>query len=201
MKKKIAPTTAVNKYVQQVIAFGKKNPVYAAGIALIAVFAFSSFISYLRAQEILPEAQQAQTVKAPQVLIINKGDSMMWIGMEVAQLSNVIRTEFKIPGNIKGMFVIDEGKSLAMTYGIKTGDVITSVSRRRVATPKEFINAANAAHFREGILLDVYRDGKNFYVTIPFAYQYGPLMGANKGSWQLGAPLVGQALPYGPLVH
>ena len=41
----------------------------------------------------------------------------------------------------------------------------------------------------DGILLEIYRDGKKQYLTIPFEYQYGPLMGPYKGSWQMGSPV------------
>lgn len=203
MKKKhlAAPTlmqTAMD-LKDKVMDFAKKQPVLLAGIVILVFMVLSSYVSYLRAQEILPETPEAAAVQKP--LVVKKGDTFIWIGMEVGELSKLIRKEFNIPGKIKGVFVVDEGTQLAQQHGIKAGDVIISISRKAVPTPNDFIKAANGVQYREGILLDVYRDGKSFYVTIPFAYQYGPLMGPNKKSWQLGSPVFGQAFPYGPVVR
>ncbi len=197
MKKKHAVIHTVKSHKDQVIDFAKKNPVILAGIVIMAALVLSSYVSYLRAQEILPETQAA--AGAPKPLRTGAGDTFSWLGMEVAPLSNMLRKEFTIPGKIRGMFVLDEGKDLAFQYGLKTADVIVSISRQNVATAKDFIRAANGVRFREGIVMDVYRNGQNLYITIPFSYQYGPLMGPNKGTWQLGSPVFGQSVQYGPV--
>ncbi|MBF0217229.1 MAG: hypothetical protein HQL30_09590, partial [Candidatus Omnitrophica bacterium] len=57
----------------------------------------------------------------------------------------------------------------------------------------------NNAKYSGGIVFDIIRDGKTMYLTVPFEYQYGPIMGPNKGSWQLGSPLAGKAFKYGPV--
>lgn len=199
MKKKPEPKPLVFKYLTQAVAFAKKSPLYFFGGVILVIFVWSSLISYMRAQEILPEAAEARKPAKP--LVIKKGDSLLWLGMELTELTGALRKEFNIESNIRGIFVVNEGKDLAMTYGMKTGDVIVSVSRQAVPNAREFINKANNVHFRAGILLEVYRFGQKLYVSIPFAYQYGPLAGPNKGGWQLGSPLVDQALPYGPLVR
>lgn len=79
--------------------------------------------------------------------------------------------------------------------------MIVSISRKPVPNAAAFIKVANKVQYYEGILLDIYRDKNTLYVTIPFQYQYGPLYGPNKGSWQLGSPILGQALPYGPVAN
>jgi S1-C subfamily serine protease len=134
-------------------------------------------------------------------MAIEKGDSYDWVGMQVAPLTRNIRKEFNIPKRVKGMFVLDEGVGAAGKCGVKTGDVIVSISRRPVPTARAFVDVAGGVQYYEGILLDIYRDGKTFYITVPFKYEYGPLYGPNRGSWQFGAPILGQALPYGPAVN
>jgi hypothetical protein len=182
------------EYKARVKDFARKEPVKFFAIVLAAILALFWLLSSL---EVFPEVPR---VRLGQSMVIEQGDSLNWIGMRLVPLSRNIRKEFKIPGRIKGMFILDEGIGVARQYGVKTGDVVLSVSRKPVPNAKAFVNAANDVRYREGILMDIYRDGKSFYLTIPFKYQYGPLMGPNKGAWQLGSPLLGQALPYGPAV-
>lgn len=150
--------------------------------------------------ELMPEFTRLPRLNLAKSTVIEQGDSYNWVGMQVVPLSRSIRREFKIPRRIKGMFVLNEGVGPACKYGVKTGDVIISISRRPVPDAKSFVNAADTVRYQEGILLDIYRDGKYSYLTVPFEYQYGPLWGPYKGGWQLGSPVLGQALPYGPLV-
>ncbi|MBF0503618.1 MAG: hypothetical protein HQL14_00810 [Candidatus Omnitrophica bacterium] len=200
MKKKTASTLNFENFKDfekikvKIKDFWNKQPVLFVGLGIGAIILFCWFLQSL---EIFPEGREPRAVQRG--VVIEKGDSMIWIGMEVAPVSRNIRKDFKIPGNIKGMFVIDEGKELAQKYGVKTGDVILSVSRKNVRSTHDFINVVNKVQYREGILLEIYRDGNTFYMTIPFEYQYGPLMGPNKGSWQMGSPAVGQAVQYGPI--
>ncbi|MBF0477887.1 MAG: hypothetical protein HQL26_00225 [Candidatus Omnitrophica bacterium] len=183
---------------KQIMEFAKEKPWHLAGIAVAVVIVVQFVWSYLTAIEFLPEPQRAPVHRA---MVIDKGDSLIWVDMEVTAVSRSIRKSFKIPSNIKGMFVIDEGKQSAQQYGVKTGDVIVSIGRRPVPTASAFVKIANNVKYSDGILLDIYRDGNQLYITIPFAYQYGPVMGPNKGSWQLGSPAVGQAIQYGPIVR
>ncbi len=181
---------------KEVKDFASKKPVYFVGILILAVIVFFWLLSAL---EILPETGEPKEVTKG--VVIEKGDSLMWVGMEVTPVSRSIRKDFKIPGKIKGMFIIDEGRELAQQYGVKTGDVIVAIGRKPVPTARAFVNVANRVQYSQGILLDICRDGNTFYITIPFEYQYGPLAGPNKGSWQLGSPVFGKAFQYGPIAR
>lgn len=174
--------------------FIRKNPVFSVVVALAALMVL---IWILSSFELLPEVNRVRLPAGG--VVIDQGDSLDWMGMKVVPVSRTIRAEFKVPRKIKGMFVLDEGVGIARKYGVKTGDVILSLSRKPVPDAMTFVKVANSVQYRDGILLDIYRDKKSFYLTIPFEYQYGPLMGPNKGGWQLGAPIIGQALPYGPV--
>lgn len=190
-------TINYKKLIEQIKDFAKKKPVHFAGAILAAIILFFWILSSL---ELLPEVNQLPRFRTNKSVAIEQGDSLVWLGMQVVPVSRTIRQEFKIPRKIKGMFVLDEGKLLAKQYGIKTADVIVSVSRKPVTNARAFVNAANSAQYYDGILLDIYRDGKSQYITIPFAYKYGPLVGPYKGSWQLGSPLLGNGLGYGPVM-
>ncbi|MBF0571466.1 MAG: hypothetical protein HQL12_06290 [Candidatus Omnitrophica bacterium] len=187
------------KFFDKLKDYWAKQPVLFVGILIAAIILFFWLLSSLEILplEVFPEGQETRPVQNG--MVIERGDSAIWVGMEIAPVSRTIRKDFKIPKNIKGMFVVDEGKELAQQYGVKTGDVIISISRKAVPTAREFIEVANKVQYREGILLEIFRDGNIFYLTIPFTYQYGPLAGPNKGSWQLGSPLVGQGVRYGPI--
>lgn len=187
---------SLNQFRKETIEFAQEKPVLFAGIAAMAVITVFWLLSSF---ELLPENPRMRLPKGGAV--VEQGDSMSWLDMRVIQLTRSLRKEFKVSKKIKGMFVLDEGLQLAKKYGVKTGDVIVSVGRKAVPTARAFVSAANGVQYREGILLDIYRDGKNLYITIPFEYQYGPLMGPNKGSWQLGAPVFPKALPYGPIIR
>ncbi|HBR14169.1 MAG TPA: hypothetical protein DD723_01310 [Candidatus Omnitrophica bacterium] len=194
MNTKSRANPTFKKFQKQVKDFALEKPWYFAGIVVFGIIVFFRLLSSL---EILPEKQEPKEVTKG--MVIEKGDSLMWVGMELAPLSRSIRKEFNIQAKIKGMFVIDEGKQLAQKYGVKTGDVIVAIGRKPVATARAFVKVANSVQYTEGILLDINRDGKTLYIAIPFEYQYGPLLGPNKGSWQLGSPFSGKVFQYGPV--
>lgn len=175
--------------------FIREKPLASMVIVIVAGTVLFSILSSL---EILPEFPRTRKANG---VVVEKGDSYDWVGMQVAPLSRSIRKEFNVPRRVKGMFVLDEGTGPAKKYGVKTGDIIVSISRKPVPNARAFINVANNVQYYEGILLDIYRDNNTLYITIPFEYQYGPLYGPNKGGWQLGSPLLGQALPYGPVAN
>lgn len=181
------------KLYQRIKDFAGKNPWHFAAICLAA---FLILLWVLTELEAFPEFHRVRWAKG---MVLEQGDSLSWLGMRVAPLSRSIRKEFQIPRKIKGMFVLDEGKDLAKSYGVKTGDVIVAIGRRPVPNARAFVNAANNVQYTEGIFLDIFRDGKSMYITVPFKYQYGPLAGPHQGTWQLGAPFLGKPFPYGPV--
>jgi hypothetical protein len=179
----------------QVMGFAQEKPIPFIVIVLVVIVVSSWILSSL---QILPEFPKEQKARG---VVAEKGDSYDWVGMQVVPLSRSIRKEFKIPGGVKGMFVLDEGKGAAKKYGVKTGDTIVSINRKSVPSARAFIEVANSVQYYDGILLDISRGKSTLYVTIPFEYQYGPMYGPNKRSWQMGSPLWGQALPYGPMMN
>ncbi|MEI6437212.1 MAG: hypothetical protein WCO69_00505 [Candidatus Omnitrophota bacterium] len=185
------------KVIKQTVEFAREKPWVLAAIVTGVILTLTWGVEYLRATEVLPETAE---MKAQKPQVFKKTDTLVWLGMEIAPVSPMLRKEFKIPGRIKGMFVVDQGTQEAFRNGVKMGDVIVSLNRHPVRNSREFVDAAQNTRFTNGILLDVFRGKENLYITVPFEYQYGPLFGPNKGTWQLGSPVLGQAFQYGPVV-
>jgi len=156
------------------------------GAVLVLVIYFA-----LDAMEVLPEFRFSKG------RVIEQGENVSWIGMTLSPITRDIRKEFNLPRKVNGVFVANEGLGAAKQRGVKTGDVICTVNGRKFKNLRSFIQVADQTRYYDGILLDVYRSGKNVFISIPFLYEYGPLFGPNKGHWQLGAPLIQQLLPYG----
>jgi hypothetical protein len=176
-----------------------ENPVKAALIAIgVIVVLWMVFSALFSALEIGPEVERAGNGAGA---ALGADGNLLWLGMEVGDITRGARKEFKIPKKVRGVFVINEGTQEAKQYGILAGDIVCSVNRRNVFNKNAFVNAAKNVKYSDGIMMEIYRDGKYIVVTIPFDYQYGPLFGPNKGHWQLGSPGVGKALPYGRLLN
>lgn len=164
--------------------------------SLVAFLIFFLCFYTLSVFELVPEHENMR-LRNENERAIDKGDHLSWLGMEVAPLTRDIRKEFNIPRKVKGVFVLNEGIGRAKKEGVQTGDIICAINRRTVTGQRSFLKVARETKYYDGILLDLYRDKKKLYVTIPFTYAYGPLMGPNKEHWQLGSPLADPVLPYG----
>ena len=176
----------INDKVKDIV---KEKPLR-LGILLTVLIAGLCFVLFIL--EILPEFEKGRWRRN---VVIDRGDSLIWLGMEVALLSRDIKEEFRMPKRLKGIFVLDEGWGQARKQGVRTGDVIRSINRKNVCNRRSFIKVAHNIRYYDGILLDIYRDDKNLYLTIPFAYQNGPLLGLNRDNRQIGYPLRNQRLP------
>ncbi|MBF0253575.1 MAG: PDZ domain-containing protein [Candidatus Omnitrophica bacterium] len=177
---------------KKVYESARANPVFAV-VSLLVVFAVIFLM--LDRFEMWPEGNREPARRETEV--IRSGQNLIWLGMEVTPLSRSVRKEFGIPSSVKGMFVSDNGRGRAAAYGVEAFDVIVSVNGKASPGSRKFASAAGNAKFYDGILLDVYRNKKRHFVSIPYDYKYGPVIGPNQGHWQLGAPLWGQIFPYG----
>ena len=170
-----------------------ENPVKAGLIAVGAVIVIFVVLAALGIGQEIERPEKAAALGAD--------GNLLWLGMEVVDITPAERKEFKIPKNVRGVFVINEGAEEAKKFGILAGDIICSVNRKDVFSKKAFVSAAKKVQYYDGIMLDIFRDNKYLVVTIPFEYQYGPLFGPNKSHWQLGSPSAGKALPYGRFLN
>jgi serine protease Do len=81
------------------------------------------------------------------------------IGLVVQTLTRELAKQFEVELT-EGVIVTEvKSGSIADQKGIKEGDIITSVNRKRVNTPREFKDALKAANLKQGVLLQLIGDG------------------------------------------
>lgn len=159
--------------------FAKEKYGYFALIIIVLVLVIGLILSM---SDILPDERGINWHKDDISRVLYKDGKLIWFDMDLVPISRDIKKEFDIPRSVKGMFVIREG-NIAKKLGLQPGDVICSINRKHVYSRKSFTKIANNTHYFDGFVLDIYRDGKRQYVTIPFFHENGPLFG--------------QLLPYG----
>ncbi len=96
------------------------------------------------------------------------GDAVV-LGMTVEPMSDALRSQFSLGGDVKGLVVtgVEDGSD-AFTKGIREGDVITKVGQEEVVTANELrdkIKAAEGAG-RNSVLLLVSRDDAPRFVAL-----------------------------------
>ena len=87
------------------------------------------------------------------------------LGMGVEDLAPELALAYDIPKGIEGV-IIAESANQAKAAGLLAGDVIRAINNRRVKSVVDFIKGMNTASMKEGIVLDIYRQGLRFQVTM-----------------------------------
>jgi serine protease Do len=81
------------------------------------------------------------------------------VGLKVQALTRELAKQFEVELT-EGVIVTEVGSgSIAEQKGIRPGDVITKVNRRRVTTPREFRDALKSADLKKGVLIDLTGEG------------------------------------------
>ena len=87
------------------------------------------------------------------------------LGMELGELSPELALAYGVPKGVTGLIVVESAAQAAAT-GLLADDVIEAVNGQRVETIVDFIKAMNNASLRDGISLDVYRQGQRVSLTM-----------------------------------
>jgi len=88
------------------------------------------------------------------------------LGARVQELTPQLASRYGITGVKRGVLVLSiEDGSLADDIGLKEGDVILEINRKKIETMKDFEKAIKDANFEKGILFHIHRKGSSFYLT------------------------------------
>lgn len=68
-------------------------------------------------------------------------------------------------GKVNGVIVTRAGEP-ADEAGIKQGDIVKKVNQMKITTIKDFKKAVDRADPSKGILLDIFRDGRPYFITV-----------------------------------
>jgi serine protease Do len=87
-------------------------------------------------------------------------------GLKIDDITDRYRRQLDLPANIDGALITDvEEGSAAADAGLRPGDVIIEVNRRRIDDADEFYQRVERSD-GDKVLLLVYRDGSHFYVLL-----------------------------------
>ncbi len=87
-----------------------------------------------------------------------------WLGMGLSPLTKAEAQELGLPAKTTGMVVEGIQKGPASKAGFKIGDVILAANGTKITGLQAFTQAAEDA---QGAVLDVMRNGKHLYISIP----------------------------------
>src|SRR6185312_6816604 len=81
------------------------------------------------------------------------------LGLKVQTLNSDLAKQYNVDFT-EGVLVTDvEEDSLAARKGIKAGDIITKVHRKKITTAKEFRDAVKSADLKKGVVIHLISDG------------------------------------------
>ncbi len=101
-----------------------------------------------------------------------------WIGIDIQPLEAGRATkEFGVDPNQRGVFVGEVEGIAAIEAGLQPGDVIKKVNNRRIRDIEEFKDLIRNIDPSAGVVLDIVRQKRPFYITIKSARR-------DFGAWQ-----------------
>ncbi|MFT5206869.1 MAG: hypothetical protein ACI9CF_000610 [Candidatus Omnitrophota bacterium] len=177
------------EWIETIKKLCKTYPIYAALVVLIVV-ALTYFLAVtqsmrpaVRGLRTMRQSRQAVPVMnvVPASQRLPNSKALRWLGIDLLPLSRTLRKEFGIPREVQGVFVygLDKQYGLAALQSVQMFDVIRAVNHMPVSNGKTFEAATSQIPYQDGILLDVYRNGRGIYVSVPFSYDYGALNSGN----------------------
>ncbi|MFC1462020.1 trypsin-like peptidase domain-containing protein [Verrucomicrobiota bacterium] len=94
-------------------------------------------------------------------------EEISWLGIDIQPLeAGEALTEFAVSPNQDGVFVGEVEGVAALDAGIGPGDVIKRINNRKIKDIEAFKEIVKTLDISHGVLLDVVRDNRPFYVTI-----------------------------------
>ncbi|HMX94125.1 MAG TPA: Do family serine endopeptidase [Elusimicrobiota bacterium] len=94
------------------------------------------------------------------------GEPAEWEGARVVAASSEWAQRYGFAAGVSGVVVLEvQPGGLAERLGLEEGDLVASVNRQKTPDPSAFLKAAKAADAKEGLLLDVNRQGRWVYLS------------------------------------
>ena len=88
-------------------------------------------------------------------------------GLNVMELTREISRQLGLPRDEKGVVVVRvEPGSSVEDAGLRKGDVIQEIDRKKIISLDDYIRIVATIHSGDTVLMFINRDGKKFYVTI-----------------------------------
>lgn len=98
----------------------------------------------------------------------SRGYSNALRGLGVDNITPEFARRFGLRGNTEGVIVTDvEQGSAAETAGVRPGDIITEVNRKRVTNVDDMEQVAHSTKAGDSVLLRLRRDGASSYIVLP----------------------------------
>lgn len=89
-----------------------------------------------------------------------------WIGMTVADATGMLKKRYGIGKDLTGVIITNiDRKSSASEAGLAGGDFISSINLIKIESVKDFKKVVKKIDTSEGIVLDIVRRGKRFYLS------------------------------------
>jgi serine protease Do len=107
------------------------------------------------ADDLAAESRRAQSAVQP-----------VELGLTVRSLTKELARQYGVAATNGVVVTGVEQNSAAEARGIKTGDVITEINRKRIATTRQFRDAVKSADAKQGLTVNVISDGESRFIVL-----------------------------------
>jgi len=97
---------------------------------------------------------------------VEKQETVSWLGAEFSDATSEVRQQFGLASDVKGCVVVSiKPGSDAQQAGLAPGDVLREINRKETPDIAEFNKVIKKANLKDGVMLDILRDGSPLYIT------------------------------------
>ncbi len=116
--------------------------------------------------EVMPNTSPDENEKAPGKEK-DSSASVKWLGATFSSLTDALKRKYSIEIDLaEGVLVTHvPADSVAADAGLSEGDVILSMSQKKTGTLPEFEKVTKNVDVKEGVVFDVIREGRSFYLS------------------------------------
>jgi serine protease Do len=109
---------------------------------------------------------QAQEGKEEEPAPAEEPKTQEWGGARVAAATSALARRYNLPPDKDGVVFLEVAPGeTADKMGLMEGDFVVSVNQQKTSDVKSFLSAVKKADTREGLVMDVFRQGRWFYLS------------------------------------